>query len=88
MLNAFARGIPVVATTLAAQGLEVVPGKHLLVADREAEIIDAVVLLLRDGDRWQAISESARTLVRKRYVAEIAYRPLDEALARISAGGS
>ncbi len=88
VLNAFARGIPVVATTLAAQGLEVVPGKHLLVADREAEIIDAVVLLLRDGDRWQAISESARTLVRKRYVAEIAYRPLDEALARISAGGS
>ena len=88
VLNAFARGIPVVATTRAAEGIEVIPGEHLLIADEDAQLIDAVVSLLRDGDHWQAISENARALVRGRYVAETAYRPLDEAVARISARGS
>ena len=88
VLNAFARGIPAVTTTRAAEGLEVTPGEHLLVADSAAEFIEAVLSLLRDGDRSRAISENARALVRAHYIAEIAYRPLDEALARISAGGS
>jgi len=85
VLNAFARGIPVVASTLAAQGLEVIPGVHLLMADSEAKTIDALVLLLRDDDRCRTLSDNARALVRARYLAEIAYRPLDEAVARISA---
>jgi len=88
VLNAFARGIPVVATSRAAEGLGVTSGEHLLVADKEAEFVHAVVSLLNDRDRWQALSENARALVRARYVAEIAYRPLDEAVARIALAGS
>jgi len=85
VLNAFARGIPVVATKRASEGLDVTPGEHLLVADEETKFVDAVVSLLREGARWQAMSENARALVRARYVAEVAYRPLDDAVARIAA---
>jgi glycosyltransferase involved in cell wall biosynthesis len=85
VLNAFARGIPVVASTRAAEGLDVSPGEHLLVAKGDAALVDAVISLLRDSERWQGLSENARALVRARYVAEIAYRPLDEAVARIVA---
>jgi len=85
VLNALARGVPVVASTLAAQGLEVVAEEHLLVASGDNQMVDAIELLLRDGSRWRALSKNARDLVRSRYVAEIAYRPLDEALARVSA---
>jgi glycosyltransferase involved in cell wall biosynthesis len=81
VLNALARGIPVVASALAAQGLDVVPGEHMLVAASDAQMVDAVVLLLKDGSRWRTLSENGRALVRAGYVAEIAYRPLDEALA-------
>ena len=88
VLNAFARGIPVVASSRAAEGLGATPGEHLLVADKEAEFTDAVVSILRDGNRWKALSENARALIRARYVAEIAYRPLDEAVARIAVAGS
>jgi glycosyltransferase involved in cell wall biosynthesis len=88
VLNAFARGIPVVASSRGAEGLEVVPGEHLLVADEDSQLIEDIVSLLCDGDRWRALSENARALVRFRYVADVAYRPLDEALARISAGES
>ena len=38
--------------------------------------------LLRDPARWKVLSENGRALVRARYVADVAYRPLDEALAR------
>ena len=85
VLNALARGIPVVASTVAAQGLEVVAGEHLLVGGGDSEMVDAIELLLRDANHWRTLSENARALVRSRYVAEIAYRPLDEALARVSA---
>jgi glycosyltransferase involved in cell wall biosynthesis len=88
VLNAFARGIPVVATTRAAEGLDVRAGEHLFVADTDDEMVDAIVSVLRDGTRRQALSENARALVRSRYVAEIAYTPLDEALARIVAAHS
>jgi len=86
VLNAFARGVPVVASSIAAQGLDATPGEHLLVADADAAMADAIVLLLRDRDRWQALSENARALIRDRYVAEVAFRFLDEALARAPAG--
>jgi glycosyltransferase involved in cell wall biosynthesis len=85
VLNALARGVPVVASTLAAQGIDVVSGEHLLMANGDIEMVEEIVLLLRDGSRWRALSENARDLVRSRYVAEVAFRPLDEALARVSA---
>jgi glycosyltransferase involved in cell wall biosynthesis len=88
VLNSLARGIPVVASTVAAQGLDVIPGEHLLVANGNDQMIDAVVLLLRDNSRWQTLSQNGRALVRSRYVAEIAYRPLDRALALAPAGPS
>jgi glycosyltransferase involved in cell wall biosynthesis len=85
VLNTFARGVPVVASSVAAQGLEVTPGEHLLVADEEDELADAIVLLLRDPDRCRSLSENARALIRARYVAEVAFRALDETLARAPA---
>ena len=85
VLNALARGIPVVASTLAAQGLDVVSGEHLLVVDGDDEMVGAIELILRDANRWQTLSENGRALVRGRYLAEMAYRPLAEALARVSA---
>jgi glycosyltransferase involved in cell wall biosynthesis len=86
VLNAFARGVPVVASSLAAQGLDVIRGEHLLIADADDEMSDATALLLRDPDRCRSLSENARALARDRYVAEVAFRPLDEALAYSPAG--
>ena len=50
VLNALARGVPVVASPLAAQGLDVVSGEHLLVANGDNEMVDAIELLLRDAN--------------------------------------
>jgi polysaccharide biosynthesis protein PslH len=85
VLNALARGVPVVASTLAAQGLDVVSGEHLLIGNKDSDMIDAIALLLVDANRCRTLSENGRALVRERYVADVAYRPLDETLARVTA---
>jgi len=82
VLNALARGLPVVATTQAIEGLDVRPGEHVLTGDDAESLADAVVSVLRDPALWQGLSDSGRSLVRARYLAEVAYTPLDEALSR------
>lgn len=81
ILNAMARGIPVVASQQAAQGLDIVAGEHLIIARNDHSMADAVVTLLVDGVRWKILSQNGRALVRSRYVAETAFRVLDEVLA-------
>jgi len=81
VLNALARGLPVVASSQAAQGLDVVPGDHLLVAHSDRELVDSIVILMTDAARWRILSENGRALVRGKYTADIAFRSLDRLLA-------
>ncbi len=82
VLNALARGVPVVASQLAAQGLDIVAGEHVLVARNEHAMAEAILQLLNDPVRWKVLSQNGRALIRSRYVSEVAFRPLDEALSR------
>ncbi|MGH8276869.1 MAG: glycosyltransferase, partial [Steroidobacteraceae bacterium] len=47
ILEAFALGAPVVSTTIGAEGIEGVPGEHLLVADEPRQFARSVLELLR-----------------------------------------
>src|SRR6185503_7113005 len=51
IFEALAMGKPVVSTTVGAEGLPLVPGKHYLRADEPADFARAVVALLRDPAR-------------------------------------
>jgi glycosyltransferase involved in cell wall biosynthesis len=87
LLNAMARGLPAVATRDAADGLEVTPGEHLLVAGDAAGLVEALAALLGDDDLWRRLQERGRALVRERYVPEAAFAGLDEALEGGSGAG-
>jgi glycosyltransferase involved in cell wall biosynthesis len=80
LLNAFARGLPAVATPDAARGLEVVPGEHLMVADDPSAAVDPLVRVLTDDDLWRRLSLRGRELIRARYLPEVAFANLDDAL--------
>ena len=82
VLNALARGIPVVASQEAARGLDIVPNEHLLVARNDHTMAEAVIELLENGERWTVLSQNGRALVRARYQPRTAFRQLDEALAK------
>src|ERR671924_493739 len=80
ILNALARGLPVVATADAARGLDVTAGGDLLVATDSNDVVRALTRVLTDDATWRALSERGRDLVRRRYVPEVAFRSLDDAL--------
>ena len=66
ILEAFAAGLPVVSTSVGAEGIEAVPGQHLLIAER-AGFADALVDLLLSKERNHQIASEARRLASEKY---------------------
>jgi polysaccharide biosynthesis protein PslH len=67
VLEAMAAGTPVVSTTLGAEGLEVTPGKDILIADSPEAIADAVMTMQAGSPQWLEITANAQRLVKARY---------------------
>jgi glycosyltransferase involved in cell wall biosynthesis len=81
VLNAMARGLPVVTTPDGAEGLDICPGEHALVGSTALEISDSLVHVLTNDSVWRMLAENGRRLVRERYTPEEAYRVLDGVFA-------
>ena len=60
ILQFLAMGIPVLSTTRAAKGVDVEPGKHLLVADEPQHFAQEVVRILQDADLRGRLSLAGR----------------------------
>jgi glycosyltransferase involved in cell wall biosynthesis len=67
ILEAMALGTPVVATSKGAEGLEVIDGEHLLLADEPDQFAVQVVRLLRDPRLCDRLILNGRSLVTVRY---------------------
>jgi len=62
VLEAFAHRIPVVSTTLGAEGLGAVDGVHLLLADEPESVAAAVARLLADTELRRSLTDRAHQL--------------------------
>jgi len=76
VLEAMALAKPIVATSIGAGGIEVTPGRDLIIADDAASFADAVVRLLRDGELRSRMGDTARSTVTERYDAGTIAREL------------
>jgi hypothetical protein len=88
ILESFAHRVPVVSTTLGAEGLDVEDGVHLLLADEPEELAAAAVRLLGDARLRVRLTEAAESLYLDRYDGRLAnqgVRRLVEDVARASA---
>jgi glycosyltransferase involved in cell wall biosynthesis len=65
--ESMAMGCPVVSTAIGIEGLEALPGEHLLLRDEPAAMAEAIVDLLRDPAERSRLSRAARALVEKRF---------------------
>lgn len=86
ILEAMALGTPVIATSKGAEGLDAVPGKHLLVADAAEQFATAVLQLLQNAALRQTISQNAAEFVTAHYNWPVVAPPFLEVVERAARG--
>ncbi|MCW2539773.1 MAG: glycosyl transferase family 2 [Frankiales bacterium] len=78
--ESISHGVPTVATTLATEGMHLVPGEDVLAADGAAEFAAHIVLLLTEDSMWRRISESAKATIADRFSPQAARAILADVL--------
>jgi polysaccharide biosynthesis protein PslH len=67
ILEAMSFGRPVVSTTVGYEGIDAIPGEHLLVGDTPQQFADACVMLLINRERRIQIGWAGRALLEQNY---------------------
>lgn len=88
ILEAFAHHIPVVTTSIGAEGLDVTHRVHLLLAEQAEDLAAACVKLLRNPDAARQLAEQAHDLYRQAYRPEGAFAAVEEAVRLATANAA
>ncbi|MEO8461086.1 MAG: glycosyltransferase, partial [Dokdonella sp.] len=79
--TAMSYGLPVVGTSIAVEGMHVVVGEDVLVADEPAAFAAAVVRLYGDEILWQTLSKNGLTNVARHFSFDAAREAVLKILA-------
>jgi len=85
--QSMAYGVPVVATSLAIEGMDLTPGEHVLVADDPAGFADAMITLYESEQLWNRLSAGGIEKMRANYSVEMAREKLRTLLSDEHARG-
>jgi glycosyltransferase involved in cell wall biosynthesis len=88
VLEALSMARPLVATALGCEGLDLVDGRHLLIADNPQGFADHVLRLLADQRRGEALGAAGRMAVATRYGWDHSAERLEELHDRVLAAKS
>jgi glycosyltransferase involved in cell wall biosynthesis len=78
-----AHGVPVVATSVAAEGMELVHEVDVLIADAPDDFAAAVVRLYRDKSLWTQLSRNGMENVKRHFSFEVARASVDGVLTSL-----
>jgi glycosyltransferase involved in cell wall biosynthesis len=84
ILEAFARAMPVVTTTVGLEGIHARPGIDVLVADTPADFANSVIDLLRDKVLQDKLASYGRQLVEDKYDWQVVLSDLDKTYERLA----
>ncbi len=88
IVEAMAARVPVVTTTLGAEGLGIEPATHALFADTPESLGDAIADLLLQPEKAGALAEAGLAFARERFSLEVVSRRTLELCASVAAGRS
>jgi glycosyltransferase involved in cell wall biosynthesis len=77
ILDAWTWGLPVVSTTVGAEGTSHTPGKNILIADTPAAFAEAVVRVLQNPTLAHQLAEAGRQHILEAYNWRRQYRAWD-----------
>jgi len=78
ILQAMAAGVPVVTTSIGAEGMGVIHGREVMIADDSEQFARCTVQLLNDPERRRRMGELGRRFVRERFASDNARREVLE----------
>ena len=81
--TAMGAGLPVVATPMAAEGMELVAGRHLMIESEPEAFAEAVVGLYRSEEHWRALAGAGLDFARRNWSAESTWGRLNDLLCDI-----
>jgi glycosyltransferase involved in cell wall biosynthesis len=84
ILEAVALGVPVVASTAACKGVDMVPGEHLLAADSPADVASRVLEIVASKQYRNSLAERALARVKEKHSWQASMRELDSLIARVT----
>lgn len=84
ILEAMALGRPVVSTSIGCEGLEVIDGVHLLIADSPEPFAEKILRLLQDKNLQESLTRHARVLAEERYDWEVIAAKLMRVYAEVA----
>jgi glycosyltransferase involved in cell wall biosynthesis len=67
ILEAGACGIPIVSTTLGAEGIPVINNKHILIANTSRSFTNAILKIIKDNNLGKKISQNCHNLVKSNF---------------------
>jgi O-antigen biosynthesis protein len=76
ILYSLRHGVPVVTTSIGAEGMHLKSDANVLIADEPEHFAEHVIALHENMDTWKSISEGAQSLVRERFSESILYHAL------------
>ncbi len=78
--QSMAYGLPVVTTSIGAEGIGVTDDYNILVADSESQFKEKVVKVYQDPKLWKTLSLNARTLIKQKYTPNAIKKELSKVL--------
>ncbi len=76
ILDAWLWGLPIVSTTIGAEGVELRPGENIIIADDPDVFSEAIVNLLRNKQLANSLSENGRSWVVENYNWQRVYQKI------------
>jgi glycosyltransferase involved in cell wall biosynthesis len=77
IIDGWLRGIPMVSTTIGAEGIDVQPGENILIADDAQAFAKAVIKLIQDRNYAQSLAAKGRAWAEEKYNWRVVYPALD-----------
>ncbi|MGL5083351.1 MAG: glycosyltransferase [Microcoleaceae cyanobacterium] len=84
VLEAFGFGVPVVSTSIGAEGLSVYNGQHLIITDAPDEFADSCLQLLNEPETCRQLSVAAWEYFQAQHNPEMIYEKIAHALSQLS----
>ncbi|WP_177198451.1 glycosyltransferase [Novosphingobium sp. CF614] len=83
LVSSLAAGVPAVVSAIASEGMGLVDGETVMVANGGAPFADKIIRLYDDEALWQRLSRNGAAFIRKHYSIDVGFTIMREMLAQV-----